>query len=161
MAENEDEGPEIIELDRDVNCMIYGYRGGRLAGSPAPQYYLTIVLDAVINADLVGLLSANLKGQVVVHFLNIQPPLPDEEPKPDDKTDNGQLFMRAGNGEAILAHAFRSSEEDALKCTYCGTGADNVIHSPESLAEANSNGHTPSDEELQARENLAGARNRT
>lgn len=70
---------EPIEVNRNIDCEIYAGSYRRLAGAPAPRFYLTLALDAVTYSSLCALLGANLKGAAVVHFTNIQAPLPDED----------------------------------------------------------------------------------
>jgi hypothetical protein len=132
-----EEIPEPIEVNRDIDCEIYGGRYGRLAGSPTPRFYLTLTLDAVRYANLSGLIGANLKGTVNVHFNNIQAPLPDEEPEEDSGAGQGALFTGQGSagldgiivdGAAFLPHVFAASAADADICDVCTTHRITAIH---------------------------------
>lgn len=137
MTTETDEVPEPVEVNRDIDCEIYAGRFGRLAGSPTPRFYLTLTLDAVRYANLAGLIGANLKGTVNVHFNNIQAPLPDEEDEPDDDRDQGKLFGSEGSsgisgiivdGAAFLPHVFAASTADADMCDVCQTNRICAIH---------------------------------
>lgn len=129
MAEDDDDTPEVIEVDRDIACEIYSASYRRLAGAPAPRMYLTLAFDAVSYSSLCAIVGANLKGQAVVHFANIQAPLPDapEDPKPARDDTRPPLFT-TGSGEPILPHIFKGQAEDELKCTYCSLGEPAEIH---------------------------------
>src|SRR4051794_21218145 len=107
----EDATEEPVEVNRDVDCMIYGGRYGKMAGSPTSQFYATIAFDAIGYARLASLLGANLKGRVVLHIVNIQAPLPDEDPDEAEQTDQGKLFRGSAGlagivveGAAFLPH---------------------------------------------------------
>lgn len=138
MTQEDTPDQEPIEINRDVDCMIYAGRYGKMAGSPAAQFYVTLVLDAATQSRLAGLLGANLKGQVTVHFLNIQPPLPDdEEDEDEEKPSNQRAFTGYGSsgiegiivdGAAFLPHEFVASAANAEICSTCTTHRVTAIH---------------------------------
>lgn len=132
-----EETDEPIEVNRDIDCEIYGARYGRLAGSPTPRFYLTLTLDAVRYANLCGLVGANLKGTVNVHFNNIQAPLPDEEDEDEPASNQAAMFTGEGSagldgilvdGAAFLPHVFTASAADPDICDICTTHRITAIH---------------------------------
>jgi hypothetical protein len=137
-TEETDAPDEPIEINRDVDCMIYAGRYGKLAGSPAAQFYVTLVLDAATQSRLAGILGANLKGQVTVHFVNVQPPLPDEEEEEENTPSNqGRMFRGEGSagiegiiveGAAFLPHVFVPSAANEEICGTCTTHRVTAIH---------------------------------
>lgn len=124
MAEDE---PEVIEVDRDITAELYSASYRRLAGAPAPRMYVTLAFDAVTYSQLCAIIGANLKGQAVVHFANIQAPLPDAPPEEKPQAQR-PLVMTGPGGEAIMAHIFKMDAELDGHCTYCDQGEDNPIH---------------------------------
>jgi hypothetical protein len=145
-TEETDETSEAIEINRDVDCMIYAGRYGKLAGSPAAQFYVTLVLDAATQSRLAGILGANLKGQVTVHFVNVQPPLPDEEDEDEDDApqNQGRMFTGQGSagiegiivdGAAFLPHLFVASAGNEDICSTCTTHRVTAIHIGQGVAE--------------------------
>lgn len=123
------ETPETVEINQDIDCEIYAVRGGRLAGSPRPRAYVTLSIDAVTHARLVGLLMANLKGATTVHVLNIQAPL--DEPEDDEPTNPppfNQPAMVGLDGQPVLPHEFAASVDSDDLCDKCGLHRENVIH---------------------------------
>lgn len=132
---DEDSLPLPIEINRDIACELYAVRYGRLAGSPSPRCYVTVTMDAVLYARLTGLLGANLKGTAVVHFVNIQPPLPDEEPEEPAPSNQGSLPLNPRglegivvDGAAFLAHGFIAGVDDENICDICHTHRITPIH---------------------------------
>ncbi len=131
--------PTPIEVNRDIVCEIYAARFGRLAGSPAPRFYVTLGIDATRYAQLAGLVGANLKGQVRIHVVDIQAPLPDEDEDQQDARrpiplrDAAQPPLPVSHlvddvGLAFKPHGFAPSAADSLRCALCSAGEAHSIH---------------------------------
>lgn len=129
---NEDD--ESIEINKDIDCMIYAAKYGKLAGSPSSQFYVTLVIDGATQTKLAGILGANLKGRVTVTFLNVQPPL--EEEDEDDEARGPQIPFLMSGGERVMPHVFRPGVNDPEMCDICGVHQVNVIHDEKRAAEA-------------------------
>lgn len=146
MTTEETEIPEPVDVNRDVHCMIYAGRYGKMAGSPTSQFYVTIAFDSIRYARLSSLLGANLKGRVVLHVVNIQAPLPDEEPEDERNSNQGGLFTGQGSagldgivvdGAAFLPHVFTGSAADPDICDICTTHRITAIHIGQGVWDAN------------------------
>lgn len=96
-------------------------------------------IDAADNTDLIGILASNLKGEITVHFGDVQIPLEleeDEEPHPQAEL----AHMTADNGDAILPHKFTAAADDEAKCTYCQAGESADIHDVSRIPPESENG---------------------
>lgn len=147
---------EPVEVNREIECQIYGHRTSMLAGSPNPRTYLTIAFDGVRHAKLSGLLGANLKGTIRINVIDLQAPLEadDEADLPDAgvpvqaalqpltqerrrspedliadrEEDHRVAYMTDGAGHVYKAHGFAPSPQDAKKCALCNAGETHDVH---------------------------------
>lgn len=140
---------EPIEVNRNVDCMIYAGRYGKMAGSPVAQFYVTLAFDSIQYARLSAILGSNLKGRMTMHVVNVQAPLPDEEEDDEDNADE-RSQMRLENapaigevshiidgvGQAFRKHGFAPSPRNKDLCTVCGAGKAHDVHAGQKMQSA-------------------------